>query len=151
MTTTARKQRPPALLGVPARQQWGLVQVGLSRKDMSLQVQYPINVNPVKEPPRDDIPSLRQPISVSGYHRVVRTHMAVPALAAWDRSVVHVGNVVGHNSNRGAMRGVPTRGFTYSWNPSVSGAGPGRVQPIGGNNVTQPIASAPGVGGRRAK
>lgn len=128
--TTDRRVRPPALLGPPVIDRWGLVPVGVSRRDIRVHTQYPVSVNPVLEPPRDDVQSLRQPISVAGFHRWARTGMSVPSLAMHERAVAHVGHFVGHNSNRAAMHGVPTRPWTYKQTPPLTGPGPGRVQSI---------------------
>lgn len=134
MSVKSRLQRPPAQFRMdPALQPpYTMPETSLAIKGFTYHTQYVVNVNPVKEPPRNDIPSLRQPISVAGWGRYVRTHMAAPILqrGAMDR-VAHVGHMVGHTSERDRMRGVLNRGYTYSAPSPDLGPGSGRVQSIG--------------------
>lgn len=130
----SRLQRPPAQFRVePVIQpDYTNPRVPLSVRGFTYHTQYVVNVNPVHEPPRNDVPSLRQPISVAGWGRYVRTHMSTPILqrGAMDR-VAHVGHMVGHSSERDRMRGALNRGYTYSSPSPDLGPGTGRVQAIG--------------------
>ena len=112
----------------------------LAVHDFTYHTQYVVSVNPVMEQPKLDQTSLRQPISVAGWGRYVRTHMSGPILGRWGdphaplsgmSRVAHVGKMVGHTSERDRMRGVLNRGYTYQYPPSSSEPGPGRVQQIG--------------------
>lgn len=128
-----RLKRPPALVRMdpmvtPAAT---VVFQPYAVHDFTYQTQYVVNVNPVKLPPKNDVPSLRQPISVAGWRRQVRTHMGTPLLQRLDRRVIHVGRMEGHTSERDAMRGVLNRGYTYVQPAPNLGPGQGRTVQLG--------------------
>lgn len=128
-----RLKRPPALarfdpvIAPPAT----VVFQPYAVHGFTYQTQYVVNVNPVHLPPHNDVPSLRQPISVAGWRRNVRTHMATPLLQRFDHRVIHVGKMEGHGSERDRMRGVLNRGYTYVQPAPDLGPGQGRTVQLG--------------------
>lgn len=103
----------------------------LAGQSFTYATQYIVTVNPVMEHPRIDQTSLRQPISVAGWRRWVRTHMGVPFLQAKEGSVIHVPPQPRRRQDRAAMAPVFSRGFTYVLPYQSTAPGSGRVQNVG--------------------
>lgn len=113
---------------------------GLSSRGLMVHTQNPVAVNPVLEQPRLDWQSIRQPITIEGWRRWVRTFMK--AAMAFQGGTFEAPVILQQFKDRDKMAGGMARGYTYQYTQASTGPGSQRTVALGG----RPRAGGPNVG-----